>query len=111
MKTLTRCPKCKIPLKSEYQSLVDGTGYWNKSCWSPNHRFYTRTVPGNDDEAADMLISLSTKKFIMAVWRFNKKTLKIRTSDSPEYSIPFFEPDLTDYNKLIDKIKTYIVFG
>ena len=58
-----------------------------------------------------MLISLSTKKFIMAVWRFNKKTLKIRTSNSPEYSIPFFEPDVSDYDKLIEKIKTYIVFG
>jgi hypothetical protein len=111
MKTFIHCPKCKKPLVSDYRPLHDTTGYWTKDCITPNHRIYTRTIVGNDSELEDLLITLSNKHLKMAVWEFQAKKLYIRTSDHPNYYLPFFLPDLSDYDKLVEKIKTLMIFG
>ena len=64
---------------------------------------------GNDDELEDILISLSNKRFLMAGWKFDKNELFIRSS-AGDSLIPYFEPDFSNYGKLINKLKTYTLF-
>jgi hypothetical protein len=110
MKTLTHCPKCQRPLKSELQPLSTGYHYWTKDCISYlGHRFYSRTLISNDNELEDIIISLSNKRFFMAAWKFDKKELFIRTT-AGDSLIPYFEPDFSNYGKLINKLKTYTLF-
>lgn len=111
MKTLIYCPKCHKPLKSSIYGSTDNYYYWNKDCISYlGHRFYSQTFRGNDNELEQIWISLSNKRFLMAGWRFDKKKLFIRTV-SQDTSISYFEPDFSDYDKLINKLKTYTIFS
>jgi hypothetical protein len=110
MKTLIYCPKCRKPLKSEHIYLGPDTYYWNKDCVDITHRFYSRTLIGNDDELVYVLLTLSVKKFLMAGWELRDKRAFIRTP-SKDYPIPFFIPNFSNYDKLINKLKTYALFS
>lgn len=56
---------------------------------------------------------------IKVSWDFVAKTVRvghgtidemIKNNRDPEH-LPYFEPDLSDFKQLIDKLKTYILFS
>ncbi|MGI0059743.1 MAG: hypothetical protein ACREBJ_08230 [Nitrosotalea sp.] len=58
-------------------------------------------------------IRLNGEPIRYVTWIFTKKELFVmaRSGKPNIMHLPYFEPDLTDYNKLVDKIKTYVVFS
>jgi hypothetical protein len=113
MKVLSHCPKCHGPLLNEAVPTIS-LPYWTKSCLNkPDHKFIITTVPGNDDLI--VRITLQVKTDLMVTW--DPTTSKCWVSDDwdlfphPAMYIPYFEPDLSDYQKLIDKVKLYVLFS
>jgi len=46
-----------------------------------------------------------------AKWLFRAKEVRVETEDKANVYLPWFEPDFSNYNALVDKIKTYILFS
>lgn len=129
MKTFSNCPKCKLPMLNE--DLVgfdyrrkDITNYWRLSCKNIDHEIEAYTDPDNSfslclDRLRITIMSPSQK---YALWSFPKNTLVILSHNSfpssamiasfpQELKLPFFIPDLKNYDKLINKLRTYIAFS
>lgn len=112
MKAPSQCPYCKRNLVNEYIPGPQGTSHWRKSCTHiPNHSITIYTDPGNDDEIGTLFIRV--KIGLLISWNFTKKECKLLKSLEPlsDLNLPFFEPDLSNYTKLIEKIKIYILFS
>lgn len=66
-----------------------------------------------DDNVNCVTISLDNKNKLKATWLLEAKGLSVWTEgpDSVKTHLPYFEPDLSNYKKLVNKIKTYLVFS
>jgi hypothetical protein len=119
MKTLTHCPKCHGPLLSEYIGNRGLGLLWKKDCYSfVDHRFYSRSSASDENKLYDMQVSITMNPYTYANWNFFYNDLDIRKKvDSDELLrpliIPYFDPEplINDYDKLINKIKTLIIFS
>src|SRR5574338_714815 len=114
MKMPTHCTFCNDVMVIEY--FPNHEEIYSKKCArrvNHNVQFFAET---KDDEVYKM----STSFFIKATrfnttWVFTHKELFVISSDpfgSPKViNLPFFDPILNNYHRLIDKIKTYLVFS
>ena len=60
------------------------------------------------------VIIINTSPTIYVTWDFVLQRVYITKKEefkAVDQTIPWFEPDLTNYNKLINKVKTYLVFS
>lgn len=113
MKQLSLCPKCSRPLhnvaKSErYKGQL--REIWVQSCnKNPSHSIQTVAAA---DEIISINIAIDLTWNVRAVWHLDSKTLEIIHFNLGLAStkLPFFEPDLTNYDGLISKVKTYLTF-
>jgi hypothetical protein len=67
-----------------------------------------------DDEVTSLSIGISHKTQLQATWFFSTQEIWILDpSDKNKMvaTIPYFDPDLSSYRKLVDKIKIYLVFS
>ncbi|HEY5268309.1 MAG TPA: hypothetical protein VII94_04200 [Candidatus Saccharimonadales bacterium] len=107
MKLYERCPICDEGFLNDkaYESI--GV----KRCPSNDHRFIMIT------KGALVSIVIRINDKLSVTWFFGSaSTLYIEVFNSdrnlaPFIGIPFFEPDFSNYPKLIEKIKTYVVFA
>ena len=111
MKTFSHCPKCHGPLLNDPPFTI-GKGYWLKWCNKyTDHFVKIKTVPGDDDKISSLTIFLGPDKlftwFPEAEICWSSKTWDLECC----VMIPYFEPDFSDYRKLINKIKTYLLFS
>lgn len=113
MKQLSHCPKCNRPLHNTAQverykgKLRD---IWVQSCNKiPSHGIQTFA---SDDKIISINVAVDLTWNIRAVWNIEERTLEIVSFDLGVSStkLPFFEPDLKDYDGLINKVKTYLTF-
>jgi len=106
MKLYERCPICDEGFLNDkaYESIGA------KRCPSNDHRF-TMIIKG----ALASIIRINDK--LSVIWFFGSALtpyIEVFNSDrnlAPSIKIPFFEPDFSNYPKLIEKIKTYVVFA
>lgn len=116
----SHCPCCKDPLINEYIGDIVGPNFLLKSCSNKlNHKFYC--VVGSAETVSKIGIEISAKDNVYVQWSFRENKIyilkwikgKLFKSDPKRVDllVPFFEPDLSDYDKLINKIKTYITFS
>lgn len=117
MKMPTHCPCCHNPLLNEFTpTSIDGE-FLRKTCFTKvGHRFSCVTC--RDDNMADhAAIELFSKGLVKVnvIWDFQKQNVLVATSYLTNIesiqTLPFFEPDFTDYQKLIDKLRTYLTFS
>lgn len=119
MKTFSHCPKCKNPMQNESFA---GPRYerWRISCEKHlDHDILCLTSDGHDDLLSLLCIAFritSNKEGkLYANWDFDKEELKItrcyRVSDINEIYVPYFEPNLIRYDKLIKKMRTLLTFS
>ena len=113
MKALIKCPKCNGPLLSNYYPSLDRGDYCIKACINYlDHKFKLQTIRGNDDEIDIIEIDVCN---MQVRWFLLEKQLVLQKLSYPGYvsrkgiHIEFFYPDLSDYDKLIDKIETYML--
>lgn len=116
MKTPTVCPKCHGPLLSTEVQLRSGVSIWKKTCASRLDHVFTCLTKRGDDDTVDLIgIMLNRDIQLRANWDFTRRQIKVHRG-KPDMKlngleIPWFEPDLDDYDKLVDKIKKYVVFS
>lgn len=112
MKIPGYCPKCKKPMMNEMMAQSGEEYYWRISCDQTDHYIKLITVINSDTEVVDLYIGVGRKrterKYVS--WHFPEKIMLVQSSSNTT-TIPFFEPDLTNYNRLIEKLKTYITFS
>jgi hypothetical protein len=105
----SKCPICNKPMMNSYKLLVDGTEQLILKCNGISHmiRFYSST---HDHDEVTWVSLLANNKVID--WEPSIKRLGVSdVKDENEIVIPYFEPDFSDYKKLLSKIKTYLVFS
>lgn len=120
MKCPIKCPACDGVLLVEELASPTTTEYWKKTCDKTDHKFGCR-YNSNTDEIITVYIFI--KEDLIMAWNLRDKYM-YQTDKMPgnflrdqtltiinKINIPYFEPDLSDYNKLIEKIKTYVTFS
>lgn len=115
MKMPIRCPICNGVMLTEHYTLLNEKENYRKSCTQINHDIYYISLPDRDEvEHFGIYVSkqvsvywfpnLSTSQIVMVTKGKDKK------ADKSLY-LPYFEPDFSNYKKLVEKIKTYLVFS
>lgn len=109
------CPACNQPLLNNYKDYPTNRPYrLEKSCRiKPDHIFFCASKKGCDDEIGFLKITIDTNKMLTFNWELNIKRLYFTTGYMPNIitDIPYFEPDLSNYIKLVKKIKIIVPFA
>lgn len=104
----THCPFCNDPLMSEYTGKHEQ--HMHKMCARrPNHNILFRA--NNPEHNTVHYLSTRIRVDLKAFWYPDEQNLLIDSPKLPALKLPYFEPDLSDYSKLIDKLKTYLLFS
>ena len=109
MKAPTKCPVCGDPMLNVFPPAEELSDRVHKHCDKRLNHAIVITCNGNEVEA--LTIELNKNTQLEAVWYFYVKELWITDKDKPVITLPWFEPNLSDYKKLVNKIKTYLVFS
>ncbi len=114
MKMPSHCPFCQEPLLNEFRETRNGDTFLRKTCFrKPDHKV-TYVSRCDECEIELMGIELHAQDMLRANWNFISKELFV-TRGPPEIAtsqpMPYFEPKLDDYKKLVEKIKTYLPFS
>lgn len=114
MKMPTHCPCCGDPLLNEFRSTAVKE-YLHKRCSSRlDHKFACTSNKEPYDEMFSMGIEIDTLNMIRVNWVFDRQEVfvcKDPNNMNNVHSLPYFEPDLSDYRKLVDKLRTYVMFS
>ena len=104
MKIPIFCPKCGDPLLNEPCTIYD---LWIKSCTNKLSHNFNLIYRLDEHEARQIIIEI--RPFIRMRFNLVEKTLTCLNGFSIN-DLPYFEPNIYEYDKLISKIKTYLVF-
>lgn len=103
---LVKCPKCgDVFLKEFYET------YEFRSCRNKiDHKI---TIKFCEDKLR--LISINLDSMTKVIWNFRLRLIQIQglniSKIEVKSNVPFFEPKLLEYDKLLNKIRTYILFS
>lgn len=105
---LIKCPKCGDVLLKEYNSFDE----CYKSCENRiDHKINIRSS-ANDKLK---LIAINIDPMVKVIWNFRLEVIQIQdlniTRVPVNSNVPFFKPNLLEYDKLLNKIRTYILFS
>ena len=118
----TCCPICGDILLNEYDKFVSATTgdrkslvHLVKSCSKRLNHSYFVTL---DDKEELFILQISTKLGIF-YWNFEKKKAWVVSNICPPpgegkrsvIDLPWFDPDITDSKKFLNKLKTYVTFS
>lgn len=106
MINLSKCPKCNKPLINEYKN----QDFYIKYCHTVSHHIVI-TISKEECKYLDIYML----DFTRITWSFIENKVSIFSLDDNKknkiMNLPFFEPDLSDYDALINKIKVYTTFS
>ena len=112
MKAPTHCPVCGDPMLNTFPPAEDLSNKVTKSCTLRlNHKI---TLIAEGDEVSQLSIDLGNGLEAIFLFLLNKIWVQSNKSNTIgiDYTIlPFFEPNLSNYKKLVEKVKTYLVFS
>ena len=116
MKMLKACPRCKGPLLNEYVQTRGLKTLLKLSCTkSLGHYFVMKSFVDDHDRPQSMTLGVGDRSHMtLAIWYLDNKKLLITPFISVHGDIdelPYVEPDLSDYDKLVNKVRTYILFS
>lgn len=112
MKAPTMCPVCGDAMLNTFPPAEELNDRMTKSCiFKLNHKV---VMIVKDDEVDQMSIDLGNG--YEAIFLFFMKHIWVQPTRANKTGaghmvLPFFEPNLSDYKKLVNKIKTYMVFS
>ena len=119
MKVPIKCPVCGDPLLTEFLMRSSTTNELIKSCTRRLSHHIQFAVHGENvfrlsiritlDLSADWVFDKNNGQGLkIEIWK-DKKNIKNAASIAATF--PYFEPDFSNYKKLIAKIKTYLLFS
>lgn len=109
MRLPIRCPICSDIMLTDFR----GTSLTGKSCKSHLYHQANFTADANDN-VFSIKLRISNNPQLWVTWDYFMNIVHINPVELPKATglvLPFFEPDFDDYRKLVDKLKTYIVFS
>jgi len=111
MKAPINCPVCGDAMLNTFPPAEEMDWRVTKSCTRRlDHKI---VIIADNDEVSQMSIDLGNG--LEAVFLFLLNNIWIQPTRGGKKVnhtvIPFFEPDLSNYKKLVDKVKTYLVFS
>lgn len=113
MKVPNICPVCSDEFRCEKTSIQELL-IESKLCDRHDDHMIAYTMDSGDNKQV-ATISITIQDDLGATWFLNSKKLTIHglnwNSSRKTSYLPFFEPDLTDYPTLVNKIKTYVLFS
>jgi hypothetical protein len=110
MKTPTKCPFCGDSLRNEYILIQQKVEYLNLVCDKRlSHSITIRPCRRNEDYVDWICIPLNPSTNV--IWYMGIGSICINNGVTKDIDLPFFIPNLTNFRKLIDKVKTYLVFS
>jgi hypothetical protein len=112
------CPKCNGALLNEFKSTT-GLNCLHKTCYTKlDHKieFIASIVDGSHNTTSSVCLDSFYLKGTSIVWYPIMKSLWYFAIPSTygkrsDFEMPYFEPDFSDFKKLISKLKTYIIFS
>lgn len=116
MKDLSNCPKCNDPLENTFLP----KGGLRKVCRKrPDHQF--TLILDNSKDVSSVGISLSMVPLIRAVWQVDhqrcivmegtiEEIVKNNADENPTI-LPYWEPDFSNWEELVRKVRTYVTFS
>lgn len=110
----SNCPICQEPLLNDFRDKPSKHAFgWQKTCNNKlDHFFYCAAKTAEDTNVYFISTSMRSNKKVVANWVLPEKTLVITGSVSDKrLVIPWIEPDFSNYSKLVNKIKTCLVFS
>lgn len=112
MKLPIRCPTCGDPLETQYEGVYT---IIKKCARHINHRIEIKARQ-EDDEIYQISVLLPGLPVRWAIWHVIVRELVIhkvdkKVNDVEGSPLPYFEPDLSNYPKLTNKLITYLVFS
>lgn len=112
MKAPINCPVCGDPMLNSFPPAEDLSNKVTKSCTLRlNHKI---TIIAEGEEVSQMSIDLGNGLEAIFLFLLNKIWVQPTQANKNkiDYTIlPLFEPDLSNYKKLVEKVKTYLVFS
>ena len=104
------CPICNDPLVNDYDNIARGRTRLTKKCYKRiDHRITIRACDTNHDYINFISIPWGDKSVIN--WYYGTGHVLLNTVEGVDYHIPWFEPNFSDYKRLKEKLKTYLVFS
>lgn len=116
---INSCPSCGGALLNEFVPTKNGKEFLKKSCAKKiGHIFSIRSKIEDHQQAEAIFVTVDMGQLTTAVWNVLNKELFItpyrmdqKYSINKIYKLPYIDPDLSDYNRLVARIKTYILFS
>ena len=110
VKTPAKCPFCSGVLRNDYIPVTATFQYLNLVCDKKiGHSITIRPCKSNQEYVDWISIPLNPSTNI--IWYMGIGSVCVNDSEARTTWLPFFLPDLINFRKLIDKIKTYLVFS
>lgn len=111
MKLPIRCPFCNDIMLTDF--LVKGMGEVKYCNLRPSHHIRLSSRFDSDDEVFEIILRISIEPVTYIKWLFASESVRVEIPGigAKPLRLPWFDPDLSDYNKLMEKIKTYLLFS
>lgn len=107
------CPFCGDPLINEFILFSGGHDRLNKSCRKKiNHNITFSSMISNNNLIDHVYIDCINKSRF--TWHLHTKKLLFKSymnNGRKDLYLPYFDPHFSNFNKLMDKLKTYLVFS
>lgn len=112
MKAFTHCPVCGDPLINNFQERKFKTTLIKYCTSKLNHKFHCDVLMDDYQDTVRSISLWNEPENLGILWYPEKKSCEVWNTKSPANTpLPYFEPDFSDYRKLISKIKIYILFS
>lgn len=112
MKAPINCPLCGDPLINDQKPIQN---VYTKECRRRLSHILEIDYDGETDEVVNVILTYdrTNKSQVFWFYRFKEVTVVSNANDDGgnDLRLPWFEPDLSNLKKLIQKIKIYILFS
>ena len=92
---------------------LGGYSYWKVSCHKKLNHYIDAITKVDDDSELYYLEIMTDSAPTYAHWDFKYGVLYIKYHGTKysEMELPFFEPDLSNYDRLIEKMRLYTILA
>lgn len=108
------CPCCKHPLLNYFREYpISKPHQLEKTCKiKPDHQFICLSKRGSDNEVNSIKITIDMNTMLTFNWVMPGKVLYFSSGFTPTKNIvlPYIEPDLENYKKLVKRLKNLVLF-
>lgn len=108
MKVPINCPLCGDPLINDERPIQN---VCTKECRRRLSHILEIDYDTETDEVVNIVLTYDRTTKSQVFWFYRSEEVTAASAASKDLQLPWFEPDLSDLRKLVQKIKIYILFS